>query len=278
MEPAETDLLVIDRTNSAEYLSTLLARHGEMAKMILIRGSQTFGERAEGSDEPGLWQAMREWLTNHPQWYVAVHRPNQYGLTLLACDPQLKPDPPIVPWPLGFGPGTELKALLASVGIEATSACSCNAFMLQMDAWGITGCQEHFDEIVQRLREKASDWGWTSIFADKAKETPENHQLTFAEKIKIGMKSLTTGIAFRVNWLDPYPGLATEAIARAEKKLQAEASRCGGECDTAIVRTDCVSGRHREAPHFILHLDTQSPVAILSGAGVQSRSYERTVR
>jgi hypothetical protein len=224
VEPFDCDLLVIDRENTDPYLSAVLVRWGKHAKKILIRGTQTFGEKAEGSDMPGLWSAMRGWLAQNPEWFVAMHRPNQYGLTLLSREPGLRPESPIVPWPIGYGPGTELKAMLESVGIVAPPACDCNAFMKQMDVWGIDGCREQFDAIVERLRKKSDDWGWTKVFTDKSKETEENHQLTMAEKIKIGIKTFTTGLAWKVNWLDPYPGLAEEAIARAEAK-----NGCTGE-------------------------------------------------
>lgn len=227
VEPYDCDLLVIDRDNSAEYLAAVLERWGHRARKIMIRGTQTFGERAEVGEGPGLWPAMRSWVKENPGWFVAMHRPNQYGLTLLSREPEWKPENQIVPWPIGYGPGTELKAMLESVGIVAPPSCDCNAFMKQMDEWGIDGCRANFDAIVERLRQKSDDWGWTKVFADKSKETEENHQLTMVEKIKIGVKTFTTGLAWKVNWLDPYPGLAEEAITRAEA---AQADVCTKEC------------------------------------------------
>lgn len=56
------------------------------------------------------------------------------------------------------GPGTELKKLLAKIGITPTPTCSCNARARQMDVqesrepgW----CEAHLDEIVGWLREEA---------------------------------------------------------------------------------------------------------------------------
>lgn len=56
------------------------------------------------------------------------------------------------------GPGTELKKLLAKIGITATPTCSCNARARRMDVeesrepgW----CEAHLDEIVGWLREEA---------------------------------------------------------------------------------------------------------------------------
>jgi hypothetical protein len=56
------------------------------------------------------------------------------------------------------GPGTELKKLLAKIGIVATQNCSCNSRARRMDeeeakepGW----CEAHLDEIVGWLREEA---------------------------------------------------------------------------------------------------------------------------
>lgn len=60
------------------------------------------------------------------------------------------------------GPGTELKKLLAKIGITATPTCSCNARARRMDeeesrepGW----CEAHLDEIVGWLREEAKKRG-----------------------------------------------------------------------------------------------------------------------
>lgn len=53
------------------------------------------------------------------------------------------------------GPGTELKKLLATVGIKASPNCSCNAKAAQMDAWGPDECESRREEIVSWLGEEA---------------------------------------------------------------------------------------------------------------------------
>lgn len=55
------------------------------------------------------------------------------------------------------GPGTELKKLLALVGITASPNCSCNAKARQMDAWGPDECSkpERLTEIVGWLEDQA---------------------------------------------------------------------------------------------------------------------------
>ena len=71
--------------------------------------------------------------------------------------PAIKPEEPAAPLPTS-GPGTELKALLARVGITAEPDCSCNAMAAKMDAWG-EECVEHMAEIVEHLRAQAEARG-----------------------------------------------------------------------------------------------------------------------
>jgi hypothetical protein len=52
------------------------------------------------------------------------------------------------------GPGTELKALLAAIGIVASPTCKCNKMARQMDAWGQESLA-HMDEIVDVMEETA---------------------------------------------------------------------------------------------------------------------------
>lgn len=57
------------------------------------------------------------------------------------------------------GPGTELKKLLAGLGIEP-GKCSCNSMVLKMNRWGIAGTREHMAEIVDHLESQARSRGW----------------------------------------------------------------------------------------------------------------------
>ncbi len=87
--------------------------------------------------------------------------------------------------------------MLESGGIIAPPQCSCRTFMLQMVEWGVEGCRDQFDAIVKRLRDKANDWGWTKVFADKSKESRRNHVLSLKEKIGVAYKSITRDWLFR---------------------------------------------------------------------------------
>ena len=67
------------------------------------------------------------------------------------------PEPP--PAPPTHGPGTELKKILARVGITATPDCSCNARAAEMDRQGVEWCEQNIDTIVGWLREQATARG-----------------------------------------------------------------------------------------------------------------------
>lgn len=59
------------------------------------------------------------------------------------------------PKPGTSGPGTEMKALLAKIGIVAKPTCSCNKRAKIMDEKGCDWCAENIDEIDRWLAEEA---------------------------------------------------------------------------------------------------------------------------
>jgi hypothetical protein len=61
--------------------------------------------------------------------------------------------------PPAHGPGTELKRLLARVGIAAAPDCACNARAAEMDRQGVEWCEANVDTIVGWLREQATARG-----------------------------------------------------------------------------------------------------------------------
>ena len=66
------------------------------------------------------------------------------------------PEPPAPPT---AGPGTELKRILARVGIVATPDCSCNAYAVLMNANGCDWVEANLDTVVGWLREQATARG-----------------------------------------------------------------------------------------------------------------------
>ncbi len=103
--------------------------------------------------------------------------------------------------PVGFGPGTELKALLSSLGIGGDKCCGCAMFANAMDEWGVEGCRKKMNAILAHVGKQAKATSWQK----------------WLKAIAIGTAS---SLAFRVNPLDPVRGIVNEAIRRAEANGQ----------------------------------------------------------
>jgi hypothetical protein len=54
------------------------------------------------------------------------------------------------------GPGTELKALLAKIGIRSSPTCSCNKRAKTMDENGIAWCEQNVETICDWLAEESA--------------------------------------------------------------------------------------------------------------------------
>lgn len=97
----------------------------------------------------------------------------------------------------GYGPGSQLWRLLEELGIEHQSDCQCLSHAEQMNAWGLSGCREHRDEIVAWMRQGQDRFGWQP-------------------KLMAAARAVATGLAFRLNPFDLFPDILDEAIRRAE--------------------------------------------------------------
>ena len=82
--------------------------------------------------------------------------------------------------PLGYGPGTELKKMLAKIGIKASPTCSCNSRAQVMDSQGVQWCKDNVDTIVGWLREEATKRGLP--FVDLAGKIIVKRAISLAEK------------------------------------------------------------------------------------------------
>ena len=65
-----------------------------------------------------------------------------------------------------LGPGDWLHILILRWFKEQpTQKCGCESRITQMNAWGIEGCREHLEEIVDWLYREACDRGWWKYVA-----------------------------------------------------------------------------------------------------------------
>lgn len=217
----ECDLLFIDTEHTGPHVYAELTRHhAKVKRWIAFHDTQIYGERGPNS-EPGLLVGIRQFLRERKEWESVYHVSFNNGLTVISRHPDDKPPKPangpalasvlppepapvtvqlgMQPQPPSSGPGTELKAILHSLGVDPGPSCDCNQRAEQMDKWGVDGCKRYRDEIVGWLKEGQTRWGWK-------------------EKLAIAAKAVTTGLAFSLSLLDPIPGLVDEAIRRAEEK------------------------------------------------------------
>jgi hypothetical protein len=94
------------------------------------------------------------------------------------------------------GPGSELKKLLAKLGITSFDGCGCESKVAQMNRWGVAGCRENFDTIRGWIAEAQAKAGWTTTITAAA-------------------KAATSGLALQLDPLDIPGSLVRLAIERA---------------------------------------------------------------
>lgn len=158
----DTDLLFIDTKHNGDRLWAELEKHAKrVRRAIMIHDTVSFGEKGDDGG-PGLNDALRRFVDYHPEWFVAAFDSKQYGMTVLSKDITDRPKEDISAWPPGWGPGTELKLILASIDIFPSPGCSCNAMAAQMDRWGVAGCKvpENEAKIIETMKENEESWGW----------------------------------------------------------------------------------------------------------------------
>lgn len=97
------------------------------------------------------------------------------------------------------GPGTELRALLAELGLPNSKGCQCKSRQSKMNEWGLEGCRANRAEIEGWLRGEAKKVGWR-------------------HKLKAAALGVWHGIV--VNPLDPAPGLLDTALERWRSKVE----------------------------------------------------------
>lgn len=96
-------------------------------------------------------------------------------------------------------PGTELKLLLQSIGIDRPWCERCNGLTATMDANGPEWCRQNADRIAQRLREASQAAG-------------------MAVTLRTAWNAAVAGV-----WphpLHPFRSLVLRAVAEAERKAE----------------------------------------------------------
>lgn len=102
--------------------------------------------------------------------------------------------------PLGSGlpaVGSELMLMVDRIRLQNVPGCRCREMARKMNGWGVDGCREHRAEIVEHLKAAYKETSWADFAAASA-------------------KAIASGLAFKLNPLDPFGSLVDEAIRLAE--------------------------------------------------------------
>jgi hypothetical protein len=222
LELPECDLLFldVDPHTGAYYLDLLRQYAGQSRRYIAIHDSVVYGERF--GNEPGLMYGVEAFVKEeNGRWFIVRHYKDQNGLLILSRDwddaqllDGVDPETPKVevvqhksgeavqPAP-AEGPGTELKAIIASLGVEPSPTCDCNGRAVQMNIMGDDEVEKQEEIVAGWLSEGAERWSW-------------------AETIRVASRAVMQGLAFKLNPANPYLSLVREAVKRSrEKKAQA---------------------------------------------------------
>lgn len=190
----DNDLCFIDTYHRYDQITQELNTYSpHCRRFIVLHDTEIYGQRGDDNGL-GLIQAIGEFTEAHPEWAVIDHTKQQFGLTVLSRNPDDRPATPVEGFKLPRGPGTELKKILHSLGIHPAPSCNCNSKAIQMDVWGIAGCEENFDTIVTWLKNGT----WTGL-----------------DVVSAGFRAFFNGLAFRIDPTKPFDSLVSLCIKRA---------------------------------------------------------------
>ena len=108
--------------------------------------------------------------------------------------------------PKALGVGDVLTGIMKELGVQEKENCSCKSTAAKMNQWGVEGCEQNREWIVQQLEANSAKYSWF-------------------EKIQIAISNavnpLALSLAFRGN---VYHALLDEAIARAKRLPEDQAT------------------------------------------------------
>lgn len=103
----------------------------------------------------------------------------------------------------GYGPGTELRDMLAELWLTPRNGCGCPTRLKVMNGWGVEGCRYNRDKIVGWLREAAA-------------------KTTRWLRMRAGFRAVWVRLVWELPWRDPYGGLVDLAVYRAERRIASD--------------------------------------------------------
>lgn len=89
-----TDLLFIDEHHRADRVWAQLEKYGAKCRRYIVLHDTHLHAEVGQDNMPGILPAVRRWVKERPEWSVIYHTVDQYGLTVLSCNPEDKPKLP----------------------------------------------------------------------------------------------------------------------------------------------------------------------------------------
>lgn len=208
-----TQMLFLDTEHTADRLQRDLDNLApQVSQWIAIHDTELFLHK--GSDQgPGLGRVIEAFCEKNPEWFVMSHVKPQYGMTYLSRRPSDRPSRKIHLIAPSAGPGSELKEILKTLGVEENNACDCNAKMEEMNKMGVAGCRENIDRIKGWIYEGKERWKWNDGLSKGSLLNTLFKGVSTADGWSVGIRMFLGG-----NYTDPVPALIETAIARAEAK------------------------------------------------------------
>lgn len=209
MEPC--DVLFLNSPQTKADLSNELVKFAPNVRRFIALHDTLIHGRVGESGAQGMWTGMKIFLHKQPDWFVAYHTNEQFGLTVLGRLATDKPPDPIAPWPPGKGPGTEFHKIVEWFGVRPDVGCDCIAVADEMDRLRADGCVQKRDDLISRIQGNWERWRWK----DK-----------ILLKTKAGLKGAIPWLrgTLPIKPLDPVPGLFDMAVAIAREQEAVEAA------------------------------------------------------
>jgi glycosyltransferase involved in cell wall biosynthesis len=182
----EYDLVFLKLPHEPDDLEEAVLVASRKARKFFILHDTAYGYKQ------GMSDALKKVVSEG--WFPISHVNEMWGLTVFGRNPV---DHDVFAWTESEGPGTELKKILESYGLQGGEGCGCNAMAQKMNNWGPEGCRKNMSEITAILERNANNW----LKADR----PNWWTLT-----KLGWNAVKD----HINPLNPYESLVNLAISK----------------------------------------------------------------
>jgi cephalosporin hydroxylase len=84
VEIPECDMLYVDDLHTYSHVKAELQKHaGKVRKYLAFHDTECCRDQSEDATRPGIWQAIAEFLREHPEWRIVYTTEDYAGLAIL---------------------------------------------------------------------------------------------------------------------------------------------------------------------------------------------------